>query len=250
MKNGFSLLDLGANYHAKSILVEGGGDEIIKVPFIGVVFKIDKFIALFDTGPNIEEYYPIMKTFSTEQKEEQHLDKQLKLLDINVNEINMVIISHLHFDHAGGLKYFRSTNIPILVQKSELDYAYNPDWFYKSVYFKNDFDFDDLNFIKIYGDYKINDNLELYTLYGHTPGTQGLIYKTEKNKIIFTSDAIYTLENIEPTLKRQGFDACTSEWGKSANKVILKHKFDNFDIYPGHDPKFYSNKKFAPYVYF
>ncbi|KJE49495.1 MULTISPECIES: N-acyl homoserine lactonase family protein [Acidiplasma] len=247
--NGFSLLDLGANYHEKSILVYGESNEIIKVPFIGVVIKLNDLIVLFDTGPNIDGNYSIMKRFSTKQSDNQHLINQLNLLNLNIKDIKLVILSHLHFDHAGGLKFFRNTNIPILIQKKELDYAYNPDWFYKDVYYRNDFDFDDLNYITINGNYKINDNLKIISLYGHTPGTQGLMYHSKNNKIIFTSDAIYTLENIQPTLRRQGFDSCTSMWGKSANKVILKNKFDNFEIYPGHDPEFYSKKRFAPYIY-
>ena len=52
--NGFSLLDVGANYHEKSILVYGDSNEIVKVPFISVVFKTKNLIVLFDTGPNID----------------------------------------------------------------------------------------------------------------------------------------------------------------------------------------------------
>lgn len=246
---GFSLLDLGANYHEKNLLVSGSTNEIIKVPFIGVVVKTKDLIVLFDTGPNIHGQYPIMKQFSTEQKSNQSLEYQLKLLDLEVSEIDLVIVSHLHFDHAGGLMKFRDTGIPILIQKKELDYAFNPDWFYTNVYYRNDFDFNDIYYEPIDGDYKINSNLEIISLYGHTPGTQGLLYNSKSRRVLFTSDAVYTMENIFPKLTRQGFDSCTSMWGKSANKVILKNKLSGYEIYPGHDPEFYSKKKFAPYIY-
>ena len=248
-KFGFSLLDLGANYHEKSLLVMGSTNKIIKIPFIGVIIKTEDLTLLFDTGPNITGKYPIMKRFSTEQKNEQSLEYQLKLLNLRISDIDLVVISHLHFDHAGGLTKFRNTGIPILIQKKELDYAYNPDWFYTDVYYRNDFDFNDLSYEPIKGDYQINSDLETISLNGHTPGTQGLLYNSKSRKIIFTSDAIYTMENIFPKLTRQGFDYCTSMWGKSANKVILKNRISGFEIYPGHDPEFYSKKKFAPYVY-
>jgi glyoxylase-like metal-dependent hydrolase (beta-lactamase superfamily II) len=171
------------------------------------------------------------------------------LLNLTIKDIDLVILSHLHFDHAGGLKLFRKSGVPILIQKEELNYAYNPDWFYKDVYFRDDFDFDDIVYENIYGDFKVNDEIKIITLPGHTPGIQGIEYKSENNKIIFTSDAIYTLDNIKPDLKRQGFDYCTSVWGSSAKKVLLRNRLDNYEIYPGHDPKFYSGKKFAPYIY-
>lgn len=249
--NGFSLLDVGANYHEKSILVYGDSNEIIKVPFISVVFKTKNLIVLFDTGPNIDNknVYPIMKKFSTEQKDSERLNYQLSLINLTIKDIDLVILSHLHFDHAGGLKLFRKSGVPILIQKEELNYAYNPDWFYKDVYFRADFDFNDIVYETISGDFKVNDEIKIITLPGHTPGTQGIEYKSENNKIIFTSDAIYTLDNIKPDLKRQGFDYCTSMWGRSAKKVLLRNKLDSYEIYPGHDPEFYSGKKFAPYIY-
>jgi glyoxylase-like metal-dependent hydrolase (beta-lactamase superfamily II) len=41
-----------------------------------------------------------------------------------ITEIKMVIIGHLHLDHAGGLEPFRNTGIPIYVHELELKYAF------------------------------------------------------------------------------------------------------------------------------
>ncbi len=249
MNNSFSLLDVGENYHEKSILIYGDSNDIIKVPFISVIFTIENKNILFDTGPNIDGNYPIMKRFSTKQNKGQKLEEQLKLINLNITDIDLVIVSHLHFDHAGGLKLFRKTGIPVLIQKNEINYAYNPDFFYKEVYYREDFDYEDINYETINGDYEINDKLKMIALYGHTPGTQGLLYKYNNNKMIFTSDAVYTMKNIKPELRRQGFDSCTSMWSESAKKVLLKNRIEDYEIYPGHDPEFYLNKKFAPYIY-
>ena len=39
-----------------------------------------------------------------------------------INEIDCVVISHLHFDHCSNLDLFVDTNIPIYISRKELDY--------------------------------------------------------------------------------------------------------------------------------
>ncbi|EZQ11445.1 hypothetical protein CM19_01560 [Candidatus Acidianus copahuensis] len=247
MEDGFSLLDYGYNFHPKNILVAGNENEMIKVPIVGIIIKYRDLKILFDTGPDARKKYPIMKDLNTTQKEENLLPNQLKLLNLNIKDIDLAIISHLHYDHAGFLGALKG--VPIIIQKDELRYAYYPDWFYKDVYHREDFDFPDLDYNMISGDYKITDEIRIISLPGHTPGTQGLEIDTNEKSVIFVSDAIYTLENIFPTKKKQGFDWSTALWGESADKVKLLSIIKKAEVFPGHDVQFYSKKEYAPYVY-
>jgi glyoxylase-like metal-dependent hydrolase (beta-lactamase superfamily II) len=247
MEDGFSILDLGYNYHAKSILVADAGNEMVKVPIVGIIVKKKDLKILFDTGPDSRKKYPIMVNLNTTQKPENFLPNQLKLLDLEIKDIDLVVISHLHYDHAGFLAEFKG--IPVVIQKDELRYAYSPDWFYKEVYYRQDFDYPDIDYITINGDYEIEDGIKIISLPGHTPGTQGMLIKASNGGAIFTSDAIYTLENFIPKKRKQGFDWSTSAWGESVDKVRLLSKVQKLEIFPGHDEKFYANKNYAPFVY-
>ncbi|QXJ33909.1 N-acyl homoserine lactonase family protein [Saccharolobus shibatae] len=247
MEDGFSLLDLGYNYHAKSILVSDAGNEMVKVPIVGVVIKYRDLKILFDTGPDSRRKYPIMIELNTTQGAENFLPNQLKLINLETKDIDLVVVSHLHYDHAGFLGELKNSSI--IIQKDELRYAYNPDWFYKNVYYRQDFDYPDLEYQTINGDYELVDGIRIISLPGHTPGTQGLLIEANNKSVIFTSDAIYTLENIFPKKRKQGFDWSTALWGESVDKVKLLIKLHKVELFPGHDVQFYSNKNFAPYIY-
>lgn len=42
----------------------------------------------------------------------------------DINDVKMVILGHLHLDHAGGLGYFADRQIPIWVHEQELRHAF------------------------------------------------------------------------------------------------------------------------------
>jgi len=60
----------------------------------------------------------------------------------NIGQILMMfdflLQSHLHLDHSGGIGRF--PNATHVVQRKEYDYAFNPDWFAKAAYIRQDFD--------------------------------------------------------------------------------------------------------------
>ncbi|BBD73602.1 hypothetical protein HS1genome_1991 [Sulfodiicoccus acidiphilus] len=248
MERGFSLLDLGSNYHRRSLLVQDGGDEMVKVPLVAVVARVRDLVVLFDTGPDVSKGYPIMKQLNTTQSQSQRLESQLSLLSLRPEDVDVVVVSHLHYDHAGGIAKFK--NVPVLIQGPELDYAYRPDWFYEGTYCRPDFDLPDVDFERLSGDYEIDYGLRVISIPGHTPGTQGLYVETESgSRVIFVSDAIYTRDNFQPVKRKQGLDWNTATWGSSVDKVKLMARLRKAEIYPGHDPAFYAEKKFSPFVY-
>jgi glyoxylase-like metal-dependent hydrolase (beta-lactamase superfamily II) len=50
--------------------------------------------------------------------ERHHLDKALGAAGYGIDDINAIVIGHLHLDHAGGLEHFRGKNIPIYARGS------------------------------------------------------------------------------------------------------------------------------------
>lgn len=52
------------------------------------------------------------------------LDAAIKKTDHDIKDVKGVIIEHLHLNHAGGLEYFRGTDVPIYVYEIELRNAF------------------------------------------------------------------------------------------------------------------------------
>lgn len=83
---------------------------------------------LFDTGiddeykphwpQNLKEEYPI--------KRFHRLKDRLHELGLYPDDINLLIISHMHFDHVGNLRLFRGTNAGkgVIIQEEEARHAF------------------------------------------------------------------------------------------------------------------------------
>ncbi|KAI1035054.1 hypothetical protein LB503_011694 [Fusarium chuoi] len=100
------------------------------------------------------------------------LDAAIKKTDHDIKDVKGVIIEHLHLNHAGGLEYFRGTDVPIYVYEIELRNA-----FYRvatkldiGVYLPTCLQFD-LNWTPLFGDdILISRGIKLHLCPGHTPG--------------------------------------------------------------------------------
>lgn len=86
-------------------------------------------LILFETGagPDYPTVWgaPVNDLFArVDYTEEQELDKAIALTGHNIKDVKAVIMGHLHLDHAGGLSYFKGTDVPIWVHEIELKHAF------------------------------------------------------------------------------------------------------------------------------
>lgn len=168
------------------------------------------------------------------------LDAQIALTGHNIKDIKMVIIGHLHLDHAGGLDPFRNTGIPIYAHELELKYA-----FYAvatksdlGVYLPHYLTFD-INWVPFHGSYyEIAPGLALHHSPGHTPGLAILQVNMPKSGTwIFTSDQYHVKENFENDVPQGWLARDHDAWVRSHQmikglkrrtgaKVVLGHCWD------------------------
>lgn len=104
----------------KGLFVNGGGDEafFVPVPFFLIQYKGKNI--LFDTGNHREDgkghllkrlVQGVLPIF----KEEELACQAIQTVGVKPEEINFLILSHLHHDHAGAITEFPGATV--IVQK-------------------------------------------------------------------------------------------------------------------------------------
>ena len=151
-------------------------------------------VVLFDTGfsPEAGKLFPVR--FSDENR----LENQLKNVGLEPKDIDVVCLSHLHFDHVGQVGIFKKLNTPVIVHKNELEYALYMLWQGKGGgYTAEDLlPLRGLSWYPITGEaFQVYDGVELLFTGAHTPGHMILRAITGPgDSYIFTGDFIHLPE--------------------------------------------------------
>jgi len=105
--------------------------------------------------------------------------------------IDMVVNTHLHFDHCGGNHLFRGK--PIYVQRRELEDARTqPD------YTITDWvDAPGVQYVPVDGDMELLPGLRLIPAPGHTPGSQVVVVESDEGPVIIVGDTAITSADLD-----------------------------------------------------
>jgi glyoxylase-like metal-dependent hydrolase (beta-lactamase superfamily II) len=155
---------------------------------------------LFDTGVHPQmgidpeaRLGPAAASFQARLTPEDHIEARLAAIGLEPGDIDIVVQSHLHFDHAGGLEWL--THAPILIQREELSFAKYPPVYQRSIYVPADFQHD-LDWRQLEGDHDIfgDGRLVAISTPGHTRGHQSLMVHLDSGQtVILLADAAYLL---------------------------------------------------------
>jgi glyoxylase-like metal-dependent hydrolase (beta-lactamase superfamily II) len=105
--------------------------------------------------------------------------------DLQPSDIQLVINTHLHFDHCGQNAVF--THAPFFVQRSELERAR-----VESKELSNWFDFAGARFELLDGHAEIAEGVRVMPTPGHTRGHQSVLVDTDDGTDVLIGDAAYT----------------------------------------------------------
>lgn len=152
-------------------------EEKIRFPVPAYLVETDTERILIDTGlhpgacEDAATHYdgaPTMGLFSFEQ--EQPVGEQ-----VDPKTITRIILTHLHWDHAGGLSLLPSS-IPVVVQRSEWEAGGDPDAIARNFFFPRDYGDEEREVILVDGDHDLlgDGSIELLLTPGHTPGHQSV----------------------------------------------------------------------------
>lgn len=206
----------------------------ITVPLLAWLLFDGKRYILVDTGgtaPDGVHYMPY-----TQQKY-CTLEEQLHKHNVNPDDIEIVILTHLHWDHAGNNMLFKKATF--YVQQRELDYAKNPLAIQRNAY--NQELLAKSKYSTLDGDNEIIDGISVITTPGHSPGSQSVIVNTKEGHYIIVGDLIclYTCIEREPAIIN-GLHTNLFEYYDSIEKVLKT----GYKILPGHEPKILAHSVF------
>lgn len=235
-----------------------GVGEPFEVPVLFFLIQHNGKNILFDTGnafevsqdpkkhwgETVNTYYPVMD-------EKQYTVNQLKdILDIKPEQIDYVILSHLHLDHAGAVGAF--PNAQYITHEQEYTFAFSPDCPQVGAYIMQDID-KDVNWLKLKNEFGkpydlLGDGvIQIYHTPGHTPGHLSVLLKLDTKQIFLASDSCYTHENLNDNIP-PGLVWDEESSIKSVN-FIRELRGQGVEIITGHDPHVWKKFEKAPHFY-
>jgi glyoxylase-like metal-dependent hydrolase (beta-lactamase superfamily II) len=171
-------------------------------------------------------------------------DEAVARAGVKADEITDVILTHAHWDHAGGANLFPKAQI--WIQKDEYRYytvdAWQPDGKHGGIE-REDMDYLErankegrlhLVIPDSRGDREILPGIRVYTGGRHTYASQYVSVDAKAGTVVLASDNMYLYENLEKHVPiAQTFDAKSNLAAQDRMKTIAS---DPRLIVPGHDP--------------
>lgn len=159
-------------------------------------------VVLVDTGVgDIDEVGRIFRSYGANwavtRAEGQGLELGLRRHGLSPHDIDVVILTHLHWDHVGNNELFDRARF--VVQREEIVQALVPPpfgmFYYQQYRHKMTAVLDRVSLID--GDADIADGVSVLGIGGHTPGCQAVLVDTDIGRVCLTSDIMYNYQNVD-----------------------------------------------------
>ena len=229
-----------------------------------LLVETDQGLVLIDTGLGIQDYLHtkqrlgqlVARIGKIEQNLELTAIAQIQKLGFSPKDVKHILVSHLDFDHAGGISDFPNATVHIL--SNEYNAAQNLKSFknkarYKTQQFQQHRHW---HFIEpIHGDAWFNltqvqgfdlfhNEILLIPLFGHTEGHCGIAIKTQQGWKLFCGDAYYSHLELNPQNKLRSLNALEVFFAEdNAQRLRNLHKIQQLaqsepriEIFCAHDP--------------
>lgn len=226
-------------------------------PFPGFLFELsDGTRILVDNGPNRRNIDEPMYEYG-DSEFAQHLKpmlshaddpkNRLDELDLTVDDIDILVLTHTHFDHAGNTADFANTRI--LIHKDA--HAFGRERWDQGIpggIPEIALDGSKLEYELFEGDLELADGLTLLETPGHAPGHMSLLVElSESGAFLLAIDAIYSRFNQQHDNYQVAFDSELAR--ESGHRCVRIAEEKNAQLVYGHDPVQWTSLLKSPAAY-
>ena len=174
------------------------GDELNRIPLSvrPLLVRWDDRIVLIDTGNGTKFKDKFAQIYAID-RDKSSIETALLKFGISANDITDVILTHLHFDHAGGGTTIKDgkivptfPNAKYYVQKNQLNWAIKPTDKDKASFVKDDYEplIADGMLETIDGAWEIFPGISLIPLFGHTNSMQLVKISDSGQSLLYCAD--------------------------------------------------------------
>lgn len=184
----------------------------IRIPYLGFLLQDGEHTVLVDTGIN-DRFIVDGKAWGGVLADAgvRYVLNSLERHNVKPEDIEMVLYSHLHNDHAGNCHLFRDAKH--VFQYDEWSDLVDP---LPSMKIRGDFDpeaipvLSKMDCLRVDGDFEILEGIQMLKTPGHTAGSSSFAVSTEKGTYIIVGDLAHLTQNLFPKLTE-----CTGMDGKT-----------------------------------
>lgn len=175
-----------------------GWTETRDLPLIMFVILGASSPVVVDTGGGTPAYVAEKHGYRIRQSSDQLPEAALMALGVDPREVQVVVNSHLHWDHSSNNHLF--PNARIVVQRAELEYAISPAPVHAKPYEQlagsvPHWLSEESRFDVVEGDVPLERGVSVVHLPGHSPGSQGVLVESAGKRFLIAGDCVGSYEN-------------------------------------------------------
>jgi N-acyl homoserine lactone hydrolase len=233
------IIPLGTCNCPYEVVAPGVSDgNIVKLPVPSYLIKLDDGKnLLIDTGMSRLHITDPGATWRgtqmidilvPEMAPEDNLEVRLGELDVRPKDIDYVVNTHLHFDHAGNNDLFERATF--FVQREHYDFAKDNPMFPNQYW-----NLPKLKYELLDGETELFPGLEAILTPGHAPAHQSVMVRLQDSgNMVVCGDAVYTQDNLDH--QSWGGQADPEAAAESGAKLQRIAQEENAMLLFGHDP--------------
>jgi N-acyl homoserine lactone hydrolase len=209
-------------------------DRIVRYPVPAYVIETANERILLDTGLNPAAvadpagYYERPDVFAVSTLEQERSIAE----QIDVSTLTKVVLSHLHWDHVGGLSLI-PRSVPLVIQRAEWHAGRDEAAIQRNFLLPRDYVEDEREVVLVDGDCDLlgDGSVELLLTPGHTPGHQSV----RIGELVLGVDVSHFASGLDDH-RFPIFADDHNEQARSAERLRALRDA-GADVIPGHDPE-------------